>query len=705
MDPHEWMDLPSDDDLRALGGFDFGEFLEPYPAPAPAQDDLYPFGQNGDHDWQEGLLDDGTLPEFVPDGEIQPDRVLIANAVPAGPYVDLTQDELITPAACLQMVTSVLPEISANYVLQRIGEQTQDQTLTLATCERIITKLLDDGAYPKEEDEDNNRKRKRENSHSEFENDNGQDLYPNYRLDAIALLKDEFVDVPVRHIEAVLREHNTFFKSYIIIESQLRNYTNLTPFKKVIRPRIKRGIELGLVQIGSRIPKELHAAKAKCEEEAAKRHKAEEAYREEENNIRIAVLKGEMTDCQCCFDEFPLNRMIRCGGITVHLFCSTCMKNYVGSEIGSSRCRPVCFADADCGGGFARKQLQECLDQPTFDRLEHMQQQEDLAIAGLDLDECPFCDFKAEYPPVEQDREFRCLNPKCRKTSCRLCQKETHIPKSCEEAKKDQKITVRHIVEEAMTAALIRNCNKCKHPFIKDTGCNKMSCSHCRNVQCYVCSKDVKDYAHFDNRTGCPLHDNVEQRHEKEVKKAADEAMSRVKADNPDVSEADLMIQVSARVKQAELRRLGLAQEAHHRFPHRMVNGVLVDGPAPQAPPLAPVQQQGYVPLPPYIHPQPQPRPQPQIPFPAQQPIQYPPFVPLQHVAPHQLLPPRAQIFVHQPHVFQPPVHFPQPPNPMPAQMPPVGVAQHQQVPHPQAQYVDDRFFAHHPFIHDEEPN
>ena len=38
-------------------------------------------------------------------------------------------------------------------------------------------------------------------------------------------------------------------------------------------------------------------------------------------------------------------------------------------------------------------------------------------------------------------------------------------------------------------------------------------------------------------RTGCPLHDNIEQRHEEEVKKAADEAMAKVKAENPGVSD------------------------------------------------------------------------------------------------------------------------------------------------------------------------
>jgi TRIAD3 protein (E3 ubiquitin-protein ligase RNF216) len=151
--------------------------------------------------------------------------------------------------------------------------------------------------------------------------------------------------------------------------------------------------------------------------------------------------------------------MTYCNGDTIHFFCLLCAKTYVEGEMGNARCRPVCFADTSCGGIFARSQLLGFLGQTSFDHLEHLQQQADLAAAGLDfLDECPFCDFKAECPPVEIDREFRCLNPKCQKTSCRLCQKETHIPLSCEEAKKEGNLTMRHVIEEAMSSALIRHC-------------------------------------------------------------------------------------------------------------------------------------------------------------------------------------------------------------------------------------------------------
>jgi TRIAD3 protein (E3 ubiquitin-protein ligase RNF216) len=201
-------------------------------------------------------------------------------------------------------------------------------------------------------------------------------------------------------------------------------------------------------------------------------------------NLQYAQSNDQMGECACCFDDVPLNRMIFCNGGTTHSYCLECPKRQIETQMGLSNCRPKCFGVDNCEGTFTRKDLQKVLSDKTFERLEHMQQLEDLAAAGLDfLSECPFCDFKMECPPVEVDKEFRCQNKKCAKTSCRLCEKETHIPLTCKEAEKEGQITLRHIVEEAMSAALIRQCNRCKHPFVKDYGCNKMTCSHCRNVQ------------------------------------------------------------------------------------------------------------------------------------------------------------------------------------------------------------------------------
>lgn len=159
-----------------------------------------------------------------------------------------------------------------------------------------------------------------------------------------------------------------------------------------------------------------------------------------------------------------------------------------------------------------------------------------------------------EYPPVEIDKEFRCQAEDCEKVSCRLCKLESHIPKSCEEFAKENGLSIRRQIEEAMSAALIRTwlailpvrqrpkqanksySNKCTTPFVKEEGCNKMTCTRngCYNIQCYVCSKSCS-YDHFNDSSrggkpgNCPLFESVEERHEDEVKKAEKNAMDKVK--------------------------------------------------------------------------------------------------------------------------------------------------------------------------------
>jgi TRIAD3 protein (E3 ubiquitin-protein ligase RNF216) len=416
----------------------------------------------------------------------------------------------------------------------------------------------------------------------------------------LALLKDEFLSISVRHIESVFGEQKSLFKAYGILKEQFREAHSIHhKDAKLKAPRAKRDVGLSMSHRGRPILKELRKAQRKEEGEASKYQKVQDSELLEQENLRQAKRMDEMGECLCCFDDFPINRMTSCSGDTVHFFCLSCAKKYAEGEMGMGRIKLVCFADSNCGGTFARGQLQRFLGETSFERFEHMQQQHELAAAGLDfLSECPFCDFKAECLPVKVDKEFRCENPKCRKVSCRLCQAETHIPLSCEEFRKDSKLSLRHKVEEAMSAALIRNCNKCKHPFVKDHGCNKMTCTRCGNVQCYVCSKDVKDYQHFrDSHIGggtngtCPLHDNVEERHEQEVKKAADEAKAKVLAEDPNVSDADLMIRVSDRVERAEQSRRGRAQvEAAH------IGGVLANGPPMLHRPREPQPVLGHLP-------------------------------------------------------------------------------------------------------------
>lgn len=194
-------------------------------------------------------------------------------------------------------------------------------------------------------------------------------------------------------------------------------------------------------------------------------------------------------------------------------------------------------------------------------------------MAGIEnLASCPFCPYAAEYPPVEVNREFRCQAPDCEKVSCRLCKLESHIPKSCEEHLRDNGLSARRQIEEAMSAALIRKCNKCSTPFVKEDGCNKMTCmaAGCKNVQCYICSLSCT-YDHFDDKQrggkagNCPLFESVEERHNTDVGKAEKEALEKIRAEHPEYTEELLKVTVSGNVLKDDERRK--AREVLPRLP------------------------------------------------------------------------------------------------------------------------------------------
>lgn len=156
--------------------------------------------------------------------------------------------------------------------------------------------------------------------------------------------------------------------------------------------------------------------------------------------------------------------------------------------------------------------------------------------------------------------------------SCRLCKAKSHIPLSCDEFKKENGVSERRIIEEARTEALIRTCGKCKVRILKEDGCNKVICTKCYAVLCDYCGKDITKqmYNHFDgqgrappgvntdDKTGkCPLYDESHKRKDQQVDKAEKEAMAKVRAEHPDLSEEDLKIKFAKGVQSSSNRHLG----------------------------------------------------------------------------------------------------------------------------------------------------
>jgi TRIAD3 protein (E3 ubiquitin-protein ligase RNF216) len=394
--------------------------------------------------------------------------------------------------------------------------------------------------------------------------------------------------MPVAYIRARFVELKyLLFPTYQFLDDAQRNfdprkpaYQKIKTARKINRHYLPDAVQAALIsEVTTPAMKEVFAELVVAQKHRDQRNEERRAKElhdiaEAENEAR-AIAEGTMGECGCCYGDYPLNRMIHCNSeTTTHFFCKPCAKQNAETEIGKSKYELICMSTNGCAAGFDRAQKALFLDEANSVALDRIEQETMLRMAGIEnLESCPFCPFAAEYPPVEEDRLFHCQAPDCEKISCRLCRLESHVPKTCEEFAKANGLSIRRQIEEAMSAAMIRKCNKCNTPFVKEEGCNKMSCTSrgCDNIQCYVCSKSC-DYSHFDNaqRGGkagnCPLFDNVNERHKVETDKAYKDAIAKVVAEHPEYTEDDLKIQVSDAVKMDEKRKADAAYLRLH--PH-----------------------------------------------------------------------------------------------------------------------------------------
>ena len=96
-------------------------------------------------------------------------------------------------------------------------------------------------------------------------------------------------------------------------------------------------------------------------------------------------------------------------------------------------------------------------------------------------------------------RRFLCRNPLCALPSCISCGKIWCDPHMCHES---TALSLRTTIESARTAALKRTCPRCGLGFIKESGCNKLTC-RCGQTICYVCRQALSPvsggeaYNHF----------------------------------------------------------------------------------------------------------------------------------------------------------------------------------------------------------------
>ncbi|KAL5048160.1 hypothetical protein BDW71DRAFT_25897 [Aspergillus fruticulosus] len=453
-------------------------------------------------------------------------------------------------------ILEIFPGISHTYVKDLIGQKValrlgpdfKARGFDLAILrDAIYEEILGQKSYPKQDSENPKRKREEsEEAEANWERATQNAINnPEYFEAASAFLGPEFPWVPMSHIKKVLSDKGRLYHAFVALYSD----DNLLEQRKYqyVKLKSQRSTKYSKKHtlLRDTLTREINAARKHVEKLQTTVRKKMEEEEAEKANEKEYMRTGNLIECQCCYSDVPANRCLPCEGYDLHFFCFTCIRRSADTQIGMMKYTLQCFDISGCQAPFDRRQLKEVLSPSVIEKLDSLQQEDEIRKAGLEgLEDCPFCSYKAVLPPIEEDREFRCENSSCKVVSCRLCKEKSHVPQTCEEFRKDKGLSERHQVEEAMSNALIRKCPKCQLKIIKEYGCNKMQCTKCHTLMCYVCQTDItkEGYAHF-GRGGCPQDDiHTQDRDHREIQRAERAAIDKILAENPDISEEQIRV-------------------------------------------------------------------------------------------------------------------------------------------------------------------
>lgn len=148
---------------------------------------------------------------------------------------------------------------------------------------------------------------------------------------AKTLIQQMFVLLPQKCITPVLDRHgNCLFPAVLDLDTQIADTApEALPFKlkktktKLLSEYSPESLEDTILGAKSAPKKEAleeyRAAVTVCQTRKERRQRERQREQDEETNFQTARGEGTVKDCECCYAEFALNRMIHCDGTMLHV--------------------------------------------------------------------------------------------------------------------------------------------------------------------------------------------------------------------------------------------------------------------------------------------------------------------------------------------------------------------------------------------------
>lgn len=281
----------------------------------------------------------------------------------------------------------------------------------------------------------------------------------------------------------------------------------------------------------------LETYKTKLENEAAK-IKADELQElkeiEEYNNCNT---------CQICFTDFDKSDdLIVCTNAShkfKHITCEVCLLNYIKTHLSDGIASYDCmFNSSDkCGGEYNDTDIRYAISHADNPSELYNKWSETILLSNIlkmanicdNYLICPLCCHWGcifDIPPGADKQAFFIKCESCSKSWCNLCKRIAHLGVSCYsiQFKPEENLETRtqficKMLQDIVSRVLTHSCSTCGSIYIKDEGCNLMTCPKCGALSCYICNaglyiKNNTKYWHFtghhlaDPTARCPLWNN-----------------------------------------------------------------------------------------------------------------------------------------------------------------------------------------------------
>ncbi|XP_048016457.1 E3 ubiquitin-protein ligase RNF14-like [Megalobrama amblycephala] len=240
------------------------------------------------------------------------------------------------------------------------------------------------------------------------------------------------------------------------------------------------------------------------------------------------VFDGKVFCCGICFSEnLGSNSLLfkECQ----HVYCKACVKEYFQIQIREGKVQSLTCPEPECMSMASPAQVKLLVGEDEFARYDHLLLQSSLDLMA-DVAYCPRMSCCMAVI-IEPDTNMG-ICPSCQFVFCTLCKRTYHGLSNCKEyelrrlrdeylaasekereelEKSYEKQLIQWAADESLTEDWLKDnskqCPSCGINIQKTMGCNKMTCSSCKQYFCWICLAvlSMRDpYSHYrDSSSPC----------------------------------------------------------------------------------------------------------------------------------------------------------------------------------------------------------